>query len=303
MPVSRRAKLERQCSEYEEERVEREESECIVVDNSSVRLSFEFFWYKWKYPHAWHRFHLLFDGDVIASYDMDTGRILLETAGLRNENLYECSQRLHEQLAHPRLDVEPLLPILHSMPNGEYAVRLFEVEEPHLVDSDSLPGVIAEEGGDPYTYPDPLDRIRQLTATPNLMIPTRRLETCDPQVVWDYECALRNGLRPAVLLFREPYRFAGLGQYHRHLQGTQDDELTKPPHFGFNGNHILLSGRNYYILDGHHRAIAYHNCGVRPPAISITCLRSADAFYPVDRIPAENRVRLWPPSPNALDTQ
>ena len=73
------------------------------------------------------------------------------------------------------------------------------------------------------------------------------------------------------------------GQYHpqgKIYDKYYRDEIHKPPNFGFNGNHIYFAGRNYYILDGHHKAVAYDKLGKNPNAIIIECLSIEDGSYP-----------------------
>jgi len=193
--------------------VEREEGVQVTIDDSINSVAFEFFWYEWNYPYAWHRFHLLFEGEIVAVFDMDTGTILLEKAGEREHGLVERSSRLRSCLAQSSIDLEALRPILRMFPNGHYALNVIDIEEPFLVDPNSVRDSFEEREQGRDANSKPLRRALETTVTPNLLIPTRRLDTCDARVIWDYENQLRSGDRPAILLFKEPYRYSIIQSY------------------------------------------------------------------------------------------
>jgi hypothetical protein len=113
------------------------------------------------------------------------------------------------------------------------------------------------------------------------------LNRCDAGTIDSYASAIRatdDNELPLLLLFREPYHYAELhSQYHPPENGYLET-LMEPPNFGFNGNHIYFSGHNYYILDGHHKALAYARTKRKPFAIEIECVALADRSYPVPYI-------------------
>ena len=261
----------------------------VTVTDSLDNVSFEFYWYRFRH-YGWHRFNFRFQDEVVVSFDMDTGTILLDRAGVGYRNLVQATDRLRNALSRAELDMDAIRPILRLFPNGDYAVRVVDIENSYLIDPQAAAEVLEAKGLLAHAHTEHFDEIRKATTTPSLLIPTRWIDVCDVRLVWDYENAIRNGQRPAILLFKEPHRFDSL-QAYRVEPGSDGDEIRfrTPPNFGYRGNHIFFSGRNYYILDGHHRAIAYHNCGVAPRALSIACVRLADGTYPDSNPTAPDR--------------
>jgi len=244
-------------------------------------------------PHAWWQFDFRFSGERRVSYDMDTGSILLRYTKLPEKKITEFINDYREILtrrAYLESGIDSLRPILELFPNGKYAVRLIQIDRPYLVtseivrkgeESDCLhaPQHRVDDANDDLYYD--FDELMKVEASPNLLIPTVNLKRCKPHIVYELTELINDAELddlPLMLVFREPYRYSKLhDQYH-------PDGYTKwrhePPNFGFNGGHIYFSGNNYYILDGHHKAMAYAKTQCNPLAIEIECIYLDDKSYP-----------------------
>ncbi|MFQ5752375.1 MAG: hypothetical protein ACE5HI_10295 [bacterium] len=250
-----------------------------VCDSEGV-ISFRFYQFKYFDAYAWWRFELKIHGKTTINFEMDTGEILLRKSNLSENEIINFTEAYRKILTPRSYEMDNgvcLKSFLRLFPNGKYRVKLMQVSEPYLATPDRIKQATYAENEYFYDFDD----IRRTTTTPNILFQTMDLCRCIPNVIKSFENVIINKTEenwPLLPLFREPTRYHEL--HRRYHPDGYEATMKVPPHFGFNGNHIFFSNHNYYILDGHHKALAYVNVGMQPLAIEIECLRCNDEKYP-----------------------
>ena len=87
----------------------------------------------------------------------------------------------------------------------------------------------------------------------NTLTFTRSIESLDQKRISYYENSIRNGERPKVIVLRNKFIY--------------DEEIYGKGFIDYSAN---------YVLDGHHKLVAYRNLGVCPDLIQIDRLRNYD---------------------------
>jgi len=247
----------------------------IKVTRSTSELAFSL------YPTGYYyEFLLQLSNRVAVRYELDTGKILLAHTGLGRGELEQKVDLLRSLLTPQAFSSadQDLAGLFSFLPNGTYSLEVANIENPVLV-----PLSKSRLDWDGVSHDAELDGIRERMRHPNLLISTQPLNGCDADTVELYRQSIRESgpeQSPLMVLLTEPHGDPGIhGKYHPDDQRYVSTQQS-PPHFGFNGNHVFFRGANYFILDGHHKALAYEHLGLPPPALVIDCLKLDDESDP-----------------------
>lgn len=163
------------------------------------------------------------------------------------------------------LIVETLMPLLQLLESGEYQLSFEQdFKNPFGGIEWGLAGDLSTKGG----YYDGLGEYETFVFT-------EPLDAVDPERVKYYEERISQGVRPFAIIY-----------YSEIVQSS-----------------ISVSGRNYiathesspFILDGHHKLIAYKNCKQLPPLLRIQKINKENAELTLTRADIERAEPLLDP--------
>lgn len=223
---------------------------------------------------------------------MSTGAIDLMKSGIPKKTAIEIEEKYRKYLtvqsfssltAAEASDI--LSPFVDLFPNGTYRIKLTRVKAPfHIVPGQKNQNIeehkVVEAEFEEVDWPGiwfPRGRQNNNDAERkicprgvNLLLSTQDIGRCLKSRVSFYKNMIESNdilEWPLILTFKEPTNYPRLQhQYRYDSEGSIDSILffsdtwiLLGEGYWFNGNGKFFSGCNQYILDGHHKAIAYKN--------------------------------------------